>query len=131
MGIGTANWFMSRKMELESCSPATGELQRDNDGSPTAILEVNNDITERKQSEADLKRRAAELERFNRLAAGRELRSIELKQEVNDLAARLGRPRPYALAFMDTAAAEVVRTTPKPAESPSVSEPSQTSNRKE
>jgi hypothetical protein len=48
--------------------------------------------------------------------AGRELRTIELKQQVNDLAAQLGQARPYPLAFLDAAAAEVVRTTPKPSE---------------
>jgi adenine-specific DNA glycosylase len=56
---------------------------------------------------------------------------IELKQEVNDLAAQLGQPRPYALAFMDAAAAQIVRSRPSPTESPLFSEQSQTSNRKE
>ncbi len=66
---------------------------------------------------ADLTRQAnEELARFNRLATGRELRVIELKQQVNNLAAQLGQPRPYPLAFLDAAAAEVVRTTPKPGE---------------
>lgn len=32
-------------------------------------------------------------------AVGRELRMIELKREVNELCAELGRPRPYPLEF--------------------------------
>jgi hypothetical protein len=41
---------------------------------------------------------------------------IEMKQQVNNLAAQLGQPRPHALAFMDAAAAEVLRTMPKTGE---------------
>ena len=58
----------------------------------------------------ELRARNEELERFNRVMSARELRGIELKQQVNDLAAELGRPRPYPLAFLDTAATEIVRT---------------------
>lgn len=86
-----------------------------------AIFDV---ITERKQAEDVLRRQAAELgahnrklERFNRAMSGRELRLVELKQQVNDLAAELGRPRPYPLAFLDAAAAEIVRTRPRALES--------------
>lgn len=96
------------------------------------------DIAERKRSEEALRRQTEELRahnevltRLNRAAAGRELRVIELKQEINKLAARLGQPRPYALAFMDAAAAGIVGSTPKPAETPSSLEASQTSNHTE
>jgi len=101
----------------------------------TAILR---DITGRKQAEealrqlaGELRTRNEELTRSNRYMAGRELRMIELKQQVNDLAAKLGLPQPYALAFMDAAAVQTVRAAPKLAESPSSSEPSQASNQKE
>ena len=84
---------------------------------------VFSDITVRKQAEAQLRQQGEklqanneELSRLNRLMTGRELRLIEMKQQVNDLAAQLGQPRPHVLAFMDAAAAEVLRTTPKPGE---------------
>jgi PAS domain S-box-containing protein len=90
-------------------------------GAVTAGIVVLLDITEHKRAEdllrqntEELRARNQELTRFNRLMTGRELRTIELKQQVNDLAAQLGQSRPYPLAFLDAAAAEVVRTTPKP-----------------
>lgn len=41
-------------------------LQRDDTGSPCAILEINRDITDRKRAEEDLKAYASDLERSNR-----------------------------------------------------------------
>ena len=58
------------------------------------------DITARQQAEAALRASNAELERFNRLLVDRELRMIELKQEVNQLCAVAGQPPHYALDFM-------------------------------
>ena len=87
------------------------------------LVGIGIDRTERMQAEERLRIQAEhlaksneELNRFNRLMAGRELRTIELKQQVNDLAAQLGQSRPYPLAFLDAAAAEIVRTNPKPSD---------------
>ena len=92
-------------------------------GEVTAGIVIFLDITEHKRTEKllqqntkELHARNEELTRFNRLMAGRELCVIELKQQVNELAAQLGQPRPYPLAFLDAAAAEVVRTATKPGE---------------
>lgn len=59
------------------------------------------DITERKLSEQNIARQMEELERFNRVAVGRELRMVELKKEVNELLARLGEPPRYSLDFLE------------------------------
>lgn len=56
------------------------------------------------QSNQELNRHAAELARLNHAAVGRELRMIELKQEVNELRRRLGENRVYPLDQLDAAA---------------------------
>ncbi|HSV99341.1 MAG TPA: PAS domain S-box protein [Sedimentisphaerales bacterium] len=53
------------------------------------------DITERKTAEEALRRHVREIERFNRLATARELRIVELKQKINELAATSGQAAPY------------------------------------
>jgi len=88
---------------------------KDVDGSPL-IMEVGLDITQRRHAEAELTKhrehlqelvdeRTAELQatndeltRFNQAMVGRELRMIELKQEINVLCAKLGQSPRYALA---------------------------------
>lgn len=44
---------------------------------------------------AVMQERTQELERFNRLAVGRELKMAQLKQEINNLLAELGREEKY------------------------------------
>ena len=63
---------------------------------------------ERRQAEAEIRRHAdelraanAELTRFNQAMVGRELRMIELKQEVNKLCAQAGQPPRYPSALDD------------------------------
>jgi hypothetical protein len=65
------------------------------------ILLAAVDLTARKASEDELKRRNEELERFDRAATGRELRMIELKRQANALARELGRDPPYELGFAE------------------------------
>jgi len=55
------------------------------------------DVTERKQTEHDLREKMSELERFNRLAVDRELRMIELKKKVNSLLTRSGQEPEYRI----------------------------------
>ena len=88
------------------------------------VIQCNiRDISERKVAEEQLRKQAEQLQarneellRLNHLMVGRELRVIELKQQANDLAAQLGQPRPYLLAFVDAAAVEILRAAPKPGE---------------
>ena len=53
------------------------------------------DITERKRAEAKLKERMEELLSWETVTLRRERRVLELKQEVNDLLAKLGKPPRY------------------------------------
>ena len=70
----------------------------DGQGNIVEIQSVGRDITDRKQAEEalhksreELKERVHELEEFYQLAVGRELRMIELKEEVEKLREALGR----------------------------------------
>ena len=55
------------------------------------------DITERKHMEEDLKRNVAELEQFSKLAFGREIKMIQLKEEINELMGQLGQGEKYEI----------------------------------
>ena len=50
-----------------------------------------------RQQTEELQARIDELNRFTRLAVGRELRMIELKRELNELYGRLGEPARYVI----------------------------------
>ncbi len=67
----------------------------DADGNVSQVIEYSLDITERKEAEKKLLQSVEDVERFNRLAVGRELRMVELKQEVNALLEQLGREAKY------------------------------------
>jgi PAS domain S-box-containing protein len=78
--------------------------QRETGDSSFSLIGTIQDITDQKAAEEafrqhseSLQRSNAELDRFNRAAVGRELRMIELKQQINDLYAQSGRPSPYVL----------------------------------
>ncbi len=65
------------------------------------------DITDRKRVEdvlrqqtGELQARNDELSRFNRVATDRELRMIEMKQEINELCRQAGQPPRYSMAFI-------------------------------
>ncbi|MCD4692642.1 MAG: PAS domain S-box protein, partial [Calditrichales bacterium] len=59
---------------------------------------VARDITIRKQSEEELRKKNEELEIFNKMAVGRELKMIELKKEINRLLTELGKRPHYKIA---------------------------------
>ena len=74
---------------------------QDRAGRVSAAIEMVEDCTERTEADRRLKESLAELARFNRQAVGRELRMIELKREVNEMAERAGVDPPYDLSFVD------------------------------
>jgi len=60
-----------------------------------AFIAIIQDITSRKQTEAAIQAQLEELRRWHKATLGRETRVLELKQEVNELLARVGEPPRY------------------------------------
>jgi hypothetical protein len=96
----------------------------DDAGKPIGIASTERDITARKREEnalrqqaEELRARNAELIRINRAAVGRELRMVELKQQINEMCQQLGQPAKYPLEFLSaetpaSTAAETVKCRP-------------------
>ncbi len=63
------------------------------------IYAAAHDITDLKKAENELIKTNSELEKFNKLAVGRELSMIELKRKINKLSEELGREIVYDLNF--------------------------------
>jgi len=61
------------------------------------LVTINQDITERKHMEEEMKRNVEELERFSKLAFGREKKMIRLKQEINELRGQLDQDEKYKI----------------------------------
>jgi PAS domain S-box-containing protein len=73
------------------------------------VISAIRDITERKRAEEEVQLRNSELrakndalERFNRAMVDRELRMIELKQDINALLQQVGQPPRYRVDFAAT-----------------------------
>jgi PAS domain S-box-containing protein len=76
----------------------SSSLIKDGEGNVIAHMASHQDISERKRVENELKKKNKELELFNRLAVGRELKMIELKKEINALLEDLGKEPRYEIA---------------------------------
>ena len=72
---GSWKWILSRGRILERYH--SGELRR--------LIGVHLDMTASKEAAQELQENLDELERFNRLVVGRELKMIQLKEEINSL----------------------------------------------
>ena len=81
----------------------TNTALRDRDGRVQSVLAIGNDVTELRQRQVELQRANEDLRAISLVTVDREERMVELKREVNALAAELGRPEPYPLDFMDDA----------------------------
>ncbi len=66
-------------------------------GKVTADMISLFDITDRKLAEERLQQMLGDMEKYNRLMVGREIRVVELKQEVNALLQQAGRPAAYPI----------------------------------
>jgi PAS domain S-box-containing protein len=65
---------------------------------PVAAIAQGQDITDRKRAEKQLIDKIQELEKFNKVMVGRELKMVELKLEINELCGRLNLPARYKVA---------------------------------
>ena len=65
------------------------------DGKPLFLAGYTIDVTEKHRDASALKDKASELERFNNLMLGREIRMVELKKEVNQLLVQSGGKEKY------------------------------------
>jgi PAS domain S-box-containing protein len=66
-------------------------------GQVAGAIESLRDTTESKHMEAELRRNLEELERFNKLAIGREIKMIQLKEEINELLGQLNQDKKYKI----------------------------------
>ncbi|MGD2023113.1 MAG: PAS domain S-box protein, partial [Desulfobacterales bacterium] len=69
----------------------------DKDGNVVGSFGMTTNIAERKQMEEALRQNVDELERFSKVAYGREKKMIQLKQEINELMIQLGQDAKYKI----------------------------------
>ena len=62
-----------------------------------SVILICRDVTERKKVERMLQAKLDEIESMNRIMVGREERLLEMKREVNDLLAELGKEPKYSM----------------------------------
>ncbi|HLG24361.1 MAG TPA: PAS domain S-box protein [Candidatus Nanoarchaeia archaeon] len=62
---------------------------KDQNGNIVNFVSSGKDATERKIAEDKIKEKTSQLERFNKIAVGRELRMIELKKKIRELESRI------------------------------------------
>lgn len=67
-----------------------GNMKSEGNGSATWVIGVLRDISQKRSSAAQLREKLAELERLNTLMVGRELKMVELKQELAVCKRKLG-----------------------------------------
>jgi hypothetical protein len=79
-------WFLARLQPYRSLEDRIG-----------GVVLTFVSITERRRATEALRDQLGELERFNRVAVGRESRMIELKKEINELCSRLEEAPRYKL----------------------------------
>ncbi|MBI4669564.1 MAG: hypothetical protein HY747_10370 [Elusimicrobia bacterium] len=85
----------AERARVEALQERAGELQALNQqlrASEQQLKAANQQLGAKEQA---LRSKMSDLERFNRLMVGRELRMVELKEEVNALLEKSGQPRKY------------------------------------
>jgi PAS domain S-box-containing protein len=70
---------------------------QDKTGATIGVAIFAQDISERKHLEKEMKQNVEELEQFSKLAIGREVKMIQLKEEINELLGQLGQGEKYEI----------------------------------
>ena len=70
---------------------------QDKTGAIIGVAIFAQDITERRHMEDEMKRNVEELEQFSKLAIGREIKMIQLKEEINELLDQSGQGEKYEI----------------------------------
>ena len=70
---------------------------RDHRISTGGVVGIRTDVTRYIEAEKELREQMDEIETFNNIAVGRELRMIELKSEINNLLGKLGQDTKYEI----------------------------------
>ena len=70
---------------------------QDKTGAIIGVAIFAQDITERRRLEDEMKRNVEELEQFRKLAIGREIKMIQLKEEINELLSQLSQGEKYKI----------------------------------
>jgi PAS domain S-box-containing protein len=68
---------------------------KDKNGNILSSVSIQEDITERKENEGELKKKIIELENLNQFMVEREFTMIKLKEEINELCNKLGEENRY------------------------------------
>ncbi len=76
--------------ESASISPV-----KNSGGEITHFIAMKEDITELERAEKGLRKKTDDLEKFHKVVVGRELEMVRLKDEVNELLEKIGKPRKY------------------------------------
>lgn len=95
------SWQRRKDGEIRLLAWWSSEL-RGEAGQVASVISTARDITERIRAEEALQREYEELERFNQVTLGRELRMIELKKEINALLRATGEPEKYRIVGDDS-----------------------------
>jgi PAS domain S-box-containing protein len=66
-------------------------------GAITGVFGISRDVTEHSEKELELKRKFEEIEKYNKLMMGREIRIVELKKEVDAALKAAGKPLKYGV----------------------------------
>lgn len=94
--LGTKKEFSCRLIKQNDgtviYSMSRTDIEKDKDGNFIRLFGTVQDITEIKKTETELMKKTQELEAFNNSMLDREMRIIELKEEINNLCEELNKP---------------------------------------